>query len=241
MNRLFSLAAAAIAVLAVAAPAHAVSVSIDAQSNIFRASPTGGGGGVLPVSFSFTAGAGQALTFSSVTGVTNCCGSSSPATPPDGNAATTFGNTNVNSSGGISGIIGPGEMFLVGVFVDSSGSFGAAPTRLDYNSVLSTSSASYSPLLNQTFFIGDGLTGSGSGDVQQFLVPELADTLFLGFADAAAFNGNPGFYTDNRGALAATFDVAAVSQVPLPASLPLIVSAIGLLSFVTRRRNRRAA
>jgi hypothetical protein len=66
---------------------------------------------------------------------------------------------------------------LVGVFVATGGPTGAAPTALNYTTTSSTSSSSYTPLLDQTFFIGDGLTGNGSGTEQEFYIPSGATEL----------------------------------------------------------------
>jgi hypothetical protein len=44
--------------------------------------------------------------------------------------------------------------------------------------------------LNQVFFIGDGLTGNGTGTVQQFVIPAGATRLYLGSADGAGANYN---------------------------------------------------
>ncbi|HME68245.1 MAG TPA: hypothetical protein VKM54_00015 [Myxococcota bacterium] len=69
--------------------------------------------------------------------------------------------------------------------------------------------SSLSPLLKQPFFIGDGLTGNGSGSVQQFIVPAGATRLFLASGDAFGWYNNTGSFT---------LDVVAV---PEPASLSL--------------------
>ena len=153
---------------------------VDGQSNLYKASPTGGGDGVDPFSVSFTAGSGLELSFLSVTGGTHCC-SGNPSGSGSTNADGIGGlpNTNVTESGGISGISSPGTMFLTGVFVDDSAGFGVAPTTLNYFGGLSTSDAIFAPDLNQSFFIGDGLTGNGFGATQIFQIPDLADRLFL--------------------------------------------------------------
>jgi hypothetical protein len=58
------------------------------------------------------------------------------------------------------------------------------------------------------FFIGDGLTGTGKGNVQKFAVPRGATRLFLGIADGGSFGGPPGCYGDNLG----TFQVQVSVQ-----------------------------
>ena len=98
-------------------------------------------------------------------------------------------NTTVTSYGGLSGIdVYQNNMFLVGVFLDANEPSGPGPAVLSYNygtpGSLSTSDPSFSPALDQVFFIGDGLTGTGTGQEQIFHVPAGADRLYLGFADS---------------------------------------------------------
>lgn len=205
----------------------------DARSNLYKASPTGGGDGFNPFEISFTAGSGLELTFSSVVGDTHCCNGNpngSGSANPDG-----FGGlpaTNVSASGGISGISSPGTLFLMGVFADSSVGFGIAPATLNYNGGLSTSDSVFSPSLNQSFFIGDGLTGAGFGATQVFQVPDFADRLFLGFADAAGFSGAPNFFADNTGGLTVAGNITDVSAVPVPAGLLSILTALAAFELV---------
>ena len=111
-------------------------------------------------------------------------------------------------------------MFLVGAFLDGQEPGGAAPLRLDSTSDGFTD---LHPVLNQTFFIGDGLTGIGTGTPQTFYAPLGATRLFFGFGDGFDFHGAPDFYADNAGTVQVT-----ITEVPEPSSFALI--AIGLLS-----------
>jgi len=79
------------------------------------------------------------------------------------------------------------------------------------------------------FFIGDGLTGDGSGTVQQFNVPAGATRLVLGLVDAPDYQGNPGGYGDNVGSFSATFTV------PEPSVSGLLFGGAGLLVAIVRR------
>jgi hypothetical protein len=51
------------------------------------------------------------------------------------------------------------------------------------------------PEIAQVFLIGDG-------EGRTITVPDDATRLFLGFADAASFVGQPGYYGNNSGAIA---------------------------------------
>ena len=78
------------------------------------------------------------------------------------------------------------------------------PTSLAFSdagggNTIATSFASLSPLIDQVFFIGDGLTGDGSGSVQQFIVPTGATALYLGITDAPGYNGSPRRLRRQRG------------------------------------------
>jgi hypothetical protein len=77
---------------------------------------------------------------------------------------------------------------LIGVFLDASVSAGQPPAPLDASG--SNAFMTLAPLLHQVFFIGDGLTGTGSGAVQQFTVPGGATRLALGSSDGAGTNYN---------------------------------------------------
>ena len=190
-------------------------LAVPGVANIFGAghavapAPGGGGGGILPTLVPLPSGTGRIVTYSSVTGWTSCgCSSPNPPYPPgnssgpDGGSCAS-GTTDILSWGGISGIINAQKsMFLCGVFLGPNEPADPAPPRLDFTNNMNF--LSLAPLIGQTFFIGDGLTGTGSGTVQQFLVPDTATRLYLGFADALEF-GNPtsypGFYWDNCGQL----------------------------------------
>jgi hypothetical protein len=226
-------------------PAFAVTgtLTIDARANIFGAghsippAPDGGGGGLLPSLLTFSPGSNLLLTFSSVTGLVSCCFQpGSPYNGPDGGGDAS-GTTDITSYGGISGIVrGDRTMFLVGIFLDASEPIDPAPGRLDFTS--GDGFTDLYPELAQTFFVGDGLTGTGSGTVQRFHVPTGATRFYLGFADSNLFGnptGPPGQYDNNTGSLTATLTV-----IPEPASLMLLASGLGWfnLGFGTGYRGR---
>jgi hypothetical protein len=116
---------------------------------------------------------------------------------PDGNYAQVKVSSN-NGAGSISGIKAPGAGYLVGLFTQGVPS-GTAPAPLDFTTGTKTKFLSLSPLIDQTFFVGDGRRKDGSGPHQTFVVPTGATTLYFGISDACGYNGGPGCYFDNRG------------------------------------------
>jgi hypothetical protein len=132
--------------------------------------------------------AGSTLTFTA-TGSTTSSGFCTAATPDGGGC---IGDVSVAgaSTTGISNLA-VAQDALVGVFLDGSVPSGSPPPTLQATGA-DTSFASLSPLLRQQFFIGDGLTGTGSGSVQRFVVPAGATRLFLGSSDGFAGNSENG-------------------------------------------------
>ncbi len=229
-----------LSVLFAGAPGFAATLDVPANANIFGAghsappAPGGAGEGVLPPSydFGFAAGSGLSIVFSSVTGtVILNSGSGDNANDPDGIGAGAA-DSSVNSIGGISGVVALNAGFLVGVFEDANEPMDPAPLRLDFV-LIGTSFSAFSPALNQVFFIGDGLTGDGTGSLQQFQVPAGATRLFLGIADAPGYHGDPGGYNDNTGQFSATF-----ALVPEPSTIDLfaVVLVAASFRFLIRRR-----
>jgi len=183
----------------------------------------------------FTAGSGQVLTISSATGTVGC--QDVLTNGPDG-GCTGFGATDISGLGTISGIQATTTMFLVGVFLADTPPL-TAPPGLNYDNVsLTYSQTSYSPLIGQVFFIGDGLTGTGSGSTQQFNVPAGATNLFLGFADAPGFSGPPDDYGDNPGSLSISGSISSTTAVPEPATWSLM--ALGFAGVALLRRKLSA-
>ena len=162
--------------------------------------------------------AGSYLTFSA-SGTTNYNGCQ--ATSADG---TGCGNFSTNAPYfGISTYSGPIDA-LIGVFIGAGTPGGTAPTGLSFSTAGSQSQATLSPQLNQVFFIGDGLTGTGTGSVQQFVIPAGATRLYLGSSDGAGANYN------NSGSLTvAVSDAATSTAAPVPAATPLVLLFTGLL------------
>jgi hypothetical protein len=111
----------------------------------------------------------------------------------------------------ISGIQAP-DAFVTGVF-ESGPPAGTAPATLNFNSN-GTDFTSLSPVLQQLFFIGDGLTGDRSGRVQLFYVPTGAKYLYLGVPDACGYIGLPSCYSDNFGDFIVSYAISTASGMP---------------------------
>ncbi len=185
---------------------NAVSTTVQSTGSIYAT----GGGSTPPTMITLPSGA-TSVVFNSVTGsiTTGCAstegcivlnnGTGNNANDPDGVGAVPATSSNTGTSS-ISGMMAPGAGYLVGLFVPAGGPAGAAPAALDFTSTgLGTSFTSLSPQLDQVFFIGDGLTGNGTGTQQTFNIPTGAVQLWLGISDAGGYVGAPGAYGDNLG------------------------------------------
>ncbi|MGH9744909.1 MAG: InlB B-repeat-containing protein, partial [Candidatus Acidiferrales bacterium] len=195
------------------------STTVQSTGSIFDT----GGGSTPPTMITLLSGA-TSVVFTGVTGsiTTGCAstegcivlnnGTGNNANDPDGVGAAPVTSSNTGT-GSISGITGPGAGYLVGVFVPAGGPVGTAPAALDFTSTgLGTSFTSLSPQLDQVFFIGDGLTGNGTGTLQTFNIPTGAAQLWVGISDAGFYNGAPGAYGDNLGFYTVDFTVNAPSS-----------------------------
>jgi hypothetical protein len=216
-----------------AGPVRAGELVVPAQANIFGAghasapAPAGSGGGTVPPSVSLSGGV--FVTFQA-TGQVSYNGANFYG--PDG-AQYLGAHTALDSYGGISGIHHDSRIFfLVGVFLNDAEPSGSAPPILDFTNDGFTEIA---PQLNQTFFIGDGLEGTGAGNSQQFEIPAGATRMFLGFADGIDFTGPPGSYGDNVGNL----DVTDTVTVPEPTVVAGSMVAALLILLARARRVMR--
>lgn len=240
--------AAALSVIATSA--QATSVTISSTDAIFNyggtdatlevGAPAGFTTGI-PAVTSISPGSGQVLTFSSVTGSVNLTKSGPYDHGPDGGPSSPPGANPVDVSGaaGLSGSQASTSAGLFGVFLNGqeNNPGHVAPATLGYLTLASYSAASYSPLDDQIFFIGDGLTGTNTGGQQTFIVPSDATGLVLGIVDAYGYLGTPGAYFDNAGSFNATFAInGAVPESSTWAMMILGFAGIGCMTYRRRKQ-----
>ena len=186
-----------------------LTVSVSAHMDIYRAGGyDDGSDGAAPAKYAFPAAPGQTLTFSSITGSWSC--GASPLYGPDGLTTTVCQPHNIdNPIGTFSGYDTTDfSGGLAGIFLEDTPPSSAPPPLRFYvkdgaAGGIQTSFSSLSPQIGQVFFIGDGLTGTGTGATQLFAVPPTATHLYLGYVDSCD-NSVPGCYSNNLGALTAT-------------------------------------
>jgi hypothetical protein len=177
---------------------------------------------------------GTTITFSATGGVD--FQGLPPSTGPDGGFVFT-----TPSSDGISGATWPVDA-LVGVFLDASDpTSSAAPADLDFGPTgIGTAFTTLSPALKQAFFIGDGLTGTGSGTVQTFVVPAGATRLFLGTSDGFGWANNSGAFTVTPAIGGGGGGPPVLVAAPIPtlseAMLALAIAALATFAVAALRR-----
>jgi len=185
--------------------------------------------GQSPVLVSFAITPGSNVTFS-VTGSVDNTGAP-PSLTPDGAGPPFL----TSSNNGIAGATWPINA-LVGVFLDASQPDSSpTPASLDFSaSGVGTDFTTLSPALKQAFFIGDGLTGTGTGSVQNFVVPAGATRLFLGTSDGFGWFNNSGTFAVTVSA-GPTAPSAAVPMLSLPVQVLLGIALAAAALFLIRR------
>jgi hypothetical protein len=164
-----------------------------------------GSDGIAPAAYIFPAAPGQLIIFPSITGTWSC--GTGPLFGPDGTNASA--NCNGPRDTGPIGTLGgfaSTDFYgaLVGVFLEDALPVSLSRTLRFYvsdSSVggIATGFTALNPRIGEVFFVGDGLTGTGAGTLQAFIVPSTATHLYLGYADGS--NGIPQGYSNNAGQL----------------------------------------
>jgi hypothetical protein len=164
--------------------------------DIYRAGGNAISDGTDPVEGALVFDPGDVVRFTNVIGSTDCeaAGDVCFPTGPDGNLGADRSVAAVNVLSGIS-YRGDFSMPLVGVFLGASLP-GVAPAALDFRGVENFQRVD--PVPGQVFWIGDGLTGTGFGDVQEFGIPDGATRLVLGFIDPVPGSNNGGWSSPIR-------------------------------------------
>jgi len=197
-------------------------VKVEAADNIYGAgATTAPGGGNVPAGVITLPAGSQCVVIKKVAGsfvAPDCTSPEGCITVNDGrnynDADGAYAQVKKSSNTGtasISGIAAPGAGYLVALFTDGTPS-GAAPPLLDFETAPKTKFLTLSPLIDQTFFVGDGRKLDGSGPHQTFVVPAGATALTFGISDTCDnFNGAPGCYFDNKGNFKLKVDVSTTA------------------------------
>lgn len=168
---------------------------------------------------------GDTLTFAATGGVSFGPG---PVAPSADGFPGYFIDMTPDYGTGISGPMDVQVSGLVGVFIGSSVPSGPASAQLDDG----ISFTSVAPGLDQIFWIGDGLTGTGTGSVQSFLAPSGATRLYLGVVDGFGWYNNPGVIS---------VTINGATSVPEPSTWALVLLGFAGLGVAGYRRMRNAA
>lgn len=136
--------------------------------------------------------AGSSLTFSAAGGVSNDPNLVMyPLVGPEGHL-TSVTQHSMGPENGISNIFAPYNA-LVGVFLSAAQpNLAPAPPMLNFSTPAPRNYLTLSPLLQQVFFIGNGITSTSV--TQHVVVPAGATRLYLGTMDVGAWNNNPGSF-----------------------------------------------
>jgi hypothetical protein len=154
--------------------------------------------GLLPMQIDLPASSGRTLTLTGATG-TISYGGAVPSNDADG---VSFTASPDRFYGGLAAPNIARQRHLSAVVLDDSEPMDPAPPAL----TMDMASPAFSVGLRQIFFVGDGLTGTGSGATQTFALPDEATRVFLGFMDSTA-GISPGGYYDNSGDITGTLSV----------------------------------
>jgi hypothetical protein len=184
----------------------------------------------------FTPGPRNRFAFS-VTGRAGCCAPEPASYPPDGGRRP---DALVAGANGLSDAAGDTALGLLGAFTSSADpAISPAPATRPWDA---DAPRSLAPLLQQTFYIGDGRSGYDDtvGSTLLFTAPPDASRLYLGLADALRWGGPPGFYGDNPGSYSVrTLLVQQAVAEPSVHALTVLVFAALVAALRVRRSKDR--
>src|SRR5262245_59930269 len=140
----------------------------------------------------------------------------SPVSPPDG---VIVDHHHSGAENGMSDVTAPADALMAVFLGPLQPSLSGAPGSLDFSTTVSRDYVTLSPMVQQVFFIGDGLTSGGVR--QQIEIPVGATRLFLGGMDGEGWYNNIGSFS--------------VTVVPEPHTLTLVTLGIGAFLFRLRK------
>jgi hypothetical protein len=216
--------------------AMADSIFVGARFDIYRAGGNVGTGTVdfnNPADYVFAGTPGLSFMFD-VTGQATPCGGC-PYYGPDGNLSAGVGGA--APTGQLGGITynGTFSLPLLAVFLGDSLPL-TAPTGLYFytapgNVGIGSDFTTLSPQLGQVFWIGDGLTGTGTGSPQVFYVPDGAHHLYFGVLDCDC-------YGDNLGGFTVDIHSQAPTAVPEPPAAVLLLLGCAVMTLKMKSLHR---
>jgi hypothetical protein len=133
-----------------------------------------------------------------------------PVDPPNGNLGQIIRHF-TGPENGLSDITAPVNS-LVGVFLGPGQPDPSAPGPLDFSTPDSRDYDTISPLLQQVFYIGDGLTSTGGQ--HQVIAPAGATRLFLGTMDGFEWKNDSGAFSVQVGVNGTSLDLSFPFLVP---------------------------
>ena len=187
--------------------------------------------------FAGDARGGEVFTFTNVKGSV-CLNPTCPPLGPDGGGpvSTPENERGLKTINNIAGFYNAPAEALIGVFLGPGLPTGVpAPGLLNFGSsgsgtIVGTTFTTLSPDLQQIFFIGDGLTGRGTGSIQTFTAPVGATRLFLGTVDGYGWSNNGG-----------KFSVTVNGSVPEPSTWAMMLLGFAGLGYAGFRRSAKVA
>jgi hypothetical protein len=165
---------------------------------------------------------GGVLTFQ-VSGSVNY-GGGPPVDPPDGNVNYVVPHAS-GAENGMSNVLAPVDALMAVFLGPDQPSLSSPPATLSFSTTQQQDYTSLSPLLQQVFYIGDGLTSGGQ--TQQIVIPDGATRFFLGTMDGFGWWNNSGSFS---------VEVTGPGAAAVPEPSTFYALALGASAFALRKR-----